>query len=278
MSFNAIVSTDWLQEHLDDQKLIVLDASMTPVGTTSNVESTVLIPKSIRFDIKDAFSDATSRYSNTLLPENEFISNMRNLGISDDSIIVVYDSVGVYSSPRAYYMIKSFGHEQVYVLDGGLPAWINEERTVVGTHLVSQTKGNFSKRSNQSYFCDADDVLGFIEKKDRKIVDARSSNRFLGLEPEPRASLMSGHIPTSINLPYNQVLEGQAFKSAEALKTIFTDLSIGDQPLVFSCGSGITACIISMAAEIAGINDVLIYDGSWTEWGDVENAFPIEKE
>ena len=277
MSFPRIVSTDWLQAHLNDEKLIVLDASMTPVGQSKSGDSDALIPRSIRFDLKSEFSDATSRYSSTLLPEPAFIVKMQALGISDDSIVVVYDSEGVYSSPRAYYMIRALGHREVYVLDGGLPAWLAENRSVVEDHLLPTQVGNFSKRAGQAYFCGADEVLTFIQGNDRNIVDARSTNRFLGLEAEPRAGLASGHIPSSKNLPYTEVLDGGKLKSEETLRSLFSELKLADKPLVVSCGSGITACIVAMAAERAGIHDLLIYDGSWSEWGDVENAFPIER-
>lgn len=277
MSFTSSVSTDWLQAHLHDEKLIVLDASMVPVGQSKSVEVDALIPHSIRFDLKSEFSDANSRYSSTLLPENVFIAKMQALGISDDSVIVVYDSEGVYSSPRAYYMIRALGHREVYVLDGGLPAWLLENRPVVQDYLLPKPLGNFSKRAGQAYFCGADEVLTFIQGKDRNIVDARSTNRFLGLEAEPRAGLALGHIPSSKNLPYTEVLANGKLKSEETLRSLFSELELNDKPLVVSCGSGITACIVAMAAERAGMHDVLIYDGSWSEWGDVENAFPIER-
>jgi thiosulfate/3-mercaptopyruvate sulfurtransferase len=276
MSFKSIVTTDWLQAHLHDAKLIVLDASMAPVGGSKSIESSAVIPRSIRFDLKSEFSDADSRYSNTLLPESAFIAKIQGLGISDDSVLVVVDSEGVYSSPRAYYMIKAFGHEEVYVLDGGLPAWLGEKRPTVEEYRAPNELGNFSKRLGQGYFCSADEVLTFMDQNDRKILDARSKNRFLGLEGEPRAGLALGHIPRSVNLPYTAVLEGGKFKSVEALGVLFSGLCLENKSLVTSCGSGVTACIVAMAAQIVGIQDVLIYDGSWSEWGDLDNAFPIE--
>lgn len=276
MSFKSTVSTDWLQAHLYDEKLILLDASMAPIGGSKNAELGELIPRSIRFDLKTEFSDASSRYSNTLLPEDVFIAKMRALGISNDSVLVVYDSEGVYSSPRAFYMIKSLGHEEVYVLDGGLKTWLAEKRPIVREHFVPKQVGNFSKRSDSSYFCGADDMMTFVDKNNRKIVDARSENRFLGLEAEPRAGLALGRIPGSINLPYTEVLTGGKFKSVEGLRTLFSELVRENESLVMSCGSGVTACIVAMAAERAGFRDILIYDGSWSEWGDVDKAFPIE--
>jgi len=191
-----------------------------------------------------------------------------HIGVNQDSIIVVYDDLGIYSSARAWWLFKTFGFKNVAVLNGGLPEWINngyktEEKKQL--QLLPE-KGSFKAIYNPDNVIFFDDLNTISKDKKYKIIDARSSNRFNCLVPEPRVGLRSGTIPNSTNLPYNQVLNGNILKSEVELKTIFNTLSAKNKHLVFSCGSGITAAILSLAATISGYKNS-IYDGSWTEYG-----------
>lgn len=279
MESEYIVSVEWLNSNLDNDKLIVLDASLKPI--TSKDENgnnkNVVIPTARKFDLKNAFSDTSSLFDHTLPKPTDFIKEMRSLGISDDSIIVVYDNQGIYSSPRAWYMIKSMGHKNTYVLNGGMPAWINKGLPVIDYAEKTYAQGDFSNKVNTGfgYFCDTDVVLNSINNSQNKIIDARSEKRFYGLEPEPRPTLKSGHIPNSINLPFDKVLDNGNFKNTEELKGIFSKIVTENNKLIFSCGSGVTSCIIALAAQISGYKQISVFDGSWSEWGDENSKFPI---
>lgn len=280
MESEYIVSAEWLNENLDNEKLIVLDASLKPItaGFEKNADQFVGIPNALRFDLKDVFCDKTSRFDHTLPSTTDFITNMALLGISDDSIIVIYDKQGIYSSPRVWFMIKSMGHKEVYVLNGGLLEWINKGFRVVDHLMVSKIKGSFSNRSAEPgffWFCASEKVLNSIESHQTAIIDARSRERFIGQVPEPRPLLKSGHIPNSINLPFENVLDKSRFKDEQKLQNIFSDHAMGYDTLIFSCGSGITSCITALAALISGCQNVLVFDGSWTEWGDPDSKLPI---
>lgn len=280
MKSEYIVSVEWLNSNLDKEKIVVLDASLKPItaGLEKNADQFVAIPNALRFDLKEVFCDKTSPFDHTLPSTKDFIINMGLLGISDDSIIVIYDNQGIYSSSRVWFMIKSMGHKEVYVLDGGLPEWIDKGFLVVDYINDSTVKGSFSNRSAApgfSWFCDSKKVLNSITCLQSTIIDSRSQKRFLGLVPEPRPFLKSGHIPNSINLPFENVLNKSRFKDEQELRSMFSDHANKNITVIFSCGSGVTSCITALAALISGCQNVLIFDGSWTEWGDPESQLPI---
>lgn len=279
MMSEYIVSADWLQVNLQNEKLIVLDASLKPITSKEGSAGyeDMVIPKTRKFDLKQAFSDAANPIDHTLPSVSGFVKEMNNLGISDDSIIIIYDNQGVYSSPRAWYMIKSLGHKEVYVLDGGLAAWLEKGFPVVKYENATYVKGDFSDRSDKDYFCNSEYILENLDNPHFLIIDARSENRFHGLEPEPRPNLKLGHIPNSINLPFHKVLNNGKYKSFEELCRLFLDLKSKDTTLIFSCGSGVTACITALAAQMAGYTKTIIYDGSWSEWGHESSTYPISK-
>lgn len=258
-----IVSSSWLNSNLQDPNLILLDASQ-PVNTEVKIEGTRT------FDIKNVFSDTSSDLPNTFPDAKEFEKECQQLGINSSSKIVVYDSKGIFSSPRVWWMFKTMGYQNIAVLDGGLPEWVAQGHETVESKATQSERGNFKPYFNHKMITNCHFVESNIESQQSILIDARSAGRFNGTTPEPRAGLRGGHIPNSINLPYTEVLENGKFKSPTVLKKIFDNLNIKEQPLVFTCGSGITACIILLASEMANIkNEKSVYDGSWTEWAQL---------
>ena len=264
-----MVSADWLAERVAHPDLIILDASLPkPKSSASdNPLSDLRIPGARFLDIDNDFSDTSSDLPHTMLSESEFASKAQALGINNSSTLIIYDNLGVYSSPRPWWMFRSMGHENVAVLDGGLPAWVNAGLATVKKSPQTIEKGDFAAKVKPDFFTDSHSVLSSMESTNVSILDARSQGRFSGTAPEPRAGLRGGHIPNSLNLPFEEVVrEGKLLPKPE-LAQKFIDLNISDELLVFSCGSGLTACILALAANVSGYSKTSIYDGSWSEWG-----------
>ncbi|EDP96463.1 sulfurtransferase [Kordia algicida OT-1] len=271
-----IVSTNWLQEHLNATNLVILNATIPKVVNGEIAEETQQVPNARFFDIKKEFSQPDSAYPNTMLDEATFTEKAQQLGINKDSLIVVYDELGIYASPRVWYMFKAMGFHRIAVLDGGFPAWKTAGFATETKKNYKGEHGNFQAEADLKLFRNYGGMLQELLDAKSIILDARSAARFTGEQPEPRAGLRSGQIPTSQNLPYTEVLENNHFKSKAALKTIFESFYKEDAPFIFSCGSGITACILALAAEHAGFDDYAVYDGSWTEWGTLYNQTTFE--
>ncbi|MFT4601248.1 MAG: thiosulfate/3-mercaptopyruvate sulfurtransferase [Arenicella sp.] len=257
------VSVKWLQENSSNAKLIILDAS---TSVHQDKEDKRLIPNSLNISLKEDFSDVSSDLPNTFPTIEQFENSCIKLGINADSTIIIYDDKGVYTSPRLWWLFKTFGHSNVAVLDGGLPEWIKLEGETALVYSEPEKVGDFTPTLNKSAVLTYEDVLTNSGSSDKKLLDARSKGRFDGVAPEPRASLSSGSIPQSYNLPFSEVLENGKFKSEEDLDIIFKGLVNPEEQLIFSCGSGITACIILLAAELVLPNEKSVFDGSWTEW------------
>jgi thiosulfate/3-mercaptopyruvate sulfurtransferase len=273
---NVIVNCKWLHEHLNHPDLVVLDATIPKV--TANAEQTSdqeYIPFARFFDIKKTFSDRNAEFPNTLLSANHFQLRAQELGINNNSCIVVYDQLGIYSSPRAWYMFRAMGFDNIAVLNGGLPEWKEQGFEVVGSIESNFSKGDFTTNPQEESFVDAHFVLNSLENQQYQILDARSAGRFKGEAPEPRKGVKGGHIPTSHSLPYSSLLQGNTLKTTEKLQELFHSSNKGQKPMIFSCGTGITACVLALGAAIAGYQNVQVYDGSWTEWGSLPNV-PIE--
>tara|TARA_Y100001972_G_scaffold95224_1_gene117279 strand:+ start:1466 stop:2299 length:834 start_codon:yes stop_codon:yes gene_type:complete len=274
---NSLVTAAWLNEHLSDENLVILDSS--PTSNVSGLKSELdglVIPGARYFDLKGQFSDPKSPYPNTMPSPGDFQKAARSLGINTNSEIIVYDNLGVYTSPRVWWMFKAMGHDRVSVLDGGLADWVKNGFATKDSHQSAFPEGDFTARFQADAVKSMQEVIENINQSSFELVDARSKGRFEGTAPEPREGMSSGHLPNSCNLPFEDVLNDGKFKSPEELRQIFSDLKLGDKPITFSCGSGLTACIILLAAEQVLPNQKSVYDGSWTEYASTPGVV-IEK-
>ncbi|WP_025743714.1 sulfurtransferase [Aquimarina pacifica] len=273
-----LVSIDWLSKHLNHPNLIVLDTTIPKIASQKAEQYSGLGIKNARFfDIKKTFSNINTEIPNMLPSTEQFVKGCMSLGISNHHTIVVYDTLGIYSSPRVWWMFKIMGHHNIAVLDGGFPAWKKADlpSEPINTNKKTYNIENFDAEMNHELVIDASSLINQIDNKNSLILDARSPGRFNALEPEPRASLTGGHIPNSINLHYMQLLDNGKMLPIPELKQIFNKLKIKDTKLIFTCGSGITACILMLGAALAGYHNVSVYDGSWSEWGQLDGV-PID--
>ncbi len=265
-----VVSAEWLNTHLQVENLLVFDASIPKVvGNTSEL-SEAQIPKTQFFDIKKAFSDASGAFPNTIPSETQFQTEARKLGINNDSAIVIYDDKGIYSSARVWWLFKVFGYTNIAILNGGLPEWQHQGFKTEPKQGYKKTLGNFVARFKPEYVVYFEDLETLSKQTNTLILDARASNRFNCEVPEPRAGLRSGTIPNSKNLPFANCLENGKLKDKNQLQNIFyTLIPDTNTNLVFTCGSGITACVLDLAATLADYKNTRVYDGSWTEYGSL---------
>lgn len=270
-----LVSVSWLKEHINNPNLVVLDASIPVVTGNSQKDAANVISGARFFDLKKVFSDTGATLPNTAPTPEQFEIGCKNLGINSNSIIIVYDAKGIYSSPRAWFLFKIMGHNTVAVLDGGLPEWIKHGGNCTTVYEKNYPLGDFKVNFDPSSFINAEQMLENINNDSCIVIDARSKERFLGMVAEPRAELKRGHIPKSINLPFTYLLRDGKFRPRKELKEILENVSLTNNSLVFSCGSGITACILLFVATMVLRNEVFLYDGSWSEWGEGD-TYPIE--
>ncbi|MGE5943889.1 MAG: sulfurtransferase [Flavobacteriales bacterium] len=263
------VSVEWLSNHLNADNLVILDGSIKKVVNPSSDVSEVQIPNTRFFDLKEAFSDTSAPFPTTFPSEVQFTKEAQKLGINADSAIVVYDDKGIYSSARVWWLFKAMGHDNVAVLDGGLPEWIQSGyKTEIKAEKPIE-KGNFVAINKPELMVFFDDVKEASENNTHLILDARSEVRFKSLEPEPRAGLRMGTIPNSVNLPYEDLLNENKLIPQQDIESKFRKLAKKDDALIFSCGSGITACVLALGATTSGYENISVYDGSWTEWGSL---------
>ena len=272
-----LVSAEWLSDHLAAENLVVLDASLPKAGMTEASLTDVMIPGARFMDIKNRWADPGAETPNTMLNAQKFQEVARSFGLGSRSAIVAYDQHGIYSSARAWYMFRAMGHSNVAVLDGGLPAWIKAGLPVEPKKNYLGPKGDFRSVPNPGFFIDFRRVRDLLEDPSSAVLDARAADRFYARVEEPREGLRSGHIPNSVSMPYTGLQTEGQMKDPEALKALFAEQVSEDQSLICSCGSGITACVLALGAEIIGKKQVAVYDGSWTEWGS-RKELPIEKD
>lgn len=276
---NPLVGAEWLAGRLRDEGVVVLDATLPPVGVKPPVDTRARylerhIPRAVFFDI-DELSDHSTPLPHMLPSAEAFGESMAALGISDQATIVVYEQAGVFSAPRAWWMLRAFGAKDVRVLDGDLRSWI-EAGLPLESGEVRRARAAFKAKLNPAAVVDFNEILYFIQNKEQ-ILDARSAGRFTGQAPEPRPGISSGHMPGATNLPFTELAENGRLKPASALREIFSSRGIDiGRTVTTTCGSGVTAAVLALGLEIAGAKSVRLYDGSWAEYAQKPEAI-IEK-
>lgn len=278
MKRRNLVTTEWLNDHLDAPDIVVVDATWFLPNVDRDGHAEYLeahIPGALYFDI-DAVSDTTSELPHMLPPAHVFSSQMRRLGIGDGQTIVVYDGQGLFSAARVWWMFRIMGVNRVFVLDGGLPKWRRENRPLESGE-VRRPERHFTARLNHAMVRDIDDMRAIVKSGNTQIADARSRPRFDAVEPEPRPGLRSGHMPGAACVHYASLLDDDGcVKDNAALAAAMGAAGIDiNRPIVTTCGSGVTAAIVSLALDELGARDVALYDGSWTEWGGLADT-PVE--
>ncbi|CAL2081332.1 sulfurtransferase [Tenacibaculum sp. 190524A05c] len=273
---SPVVTVEWLHKNIDAENLVLLDATIKKVGSFEESSEKVQISGAINFDLKGVFLNKEGEFPNTVPTSEHFEKEVQRLGINNDSCVIIYDDLGVYSSPRAWFLFRLFGFTNVAVLNGGLPKWKGNGYKVVQPNEMNLNKGNFEIKETSGKVVDFNVVLENINSQEFCVADARSNDRFLAKVPEPRKDLKGGHIPNSLSLPYTEVQHNGEMKSQDELQQIFNSINTNSKNYIFTCGSGITACILALALEITGNTNYSVYDGSWTEWASIPNL-PIEQ-
>jgi thiosulfate/3-mercaptopyruvate sulfurtransferase len=263
------VSTGWLSEHLGERNLVVVDGSwylpaMKRDGFKEYQEGH--IPGAVYFDI-DEIADHGSGLPHMLPPPDAFALHMRRLGIGDGMRIVVYDGGGLFSAPRVWWTFRVFGAKDVFILDGGLPKWKAENRPIE-PGMTAREPADFTVKFDQSLVADLDRVERALASKSAQVVDVRPADRFRGKAPEPRPGVRSGHMPGSYNVPSSTLVENGTLASPDKLRAALTAGGVDiDQPVITTCGSGVSAAILWLALESLGKQPQALYDGSWADWG-----------
>jgi len=277
-STEPFVSPEWLRDHLNAPDLVIVDASYYLPAMNRDPEAEFAaghIPGAIRFDI-DKVKDKANKLPHMLPSADFFASEVGAMGIGDGMRIVVYDGAGLFSAPRVWWTFKTFGVTDVVILDGGFPAWTAKGYPVEEGPARSRSRRTFTARIDHSAVADLNDIRRALADPVVQVVDARSAERFAGTAPEPRAGLRAGHMPGSLNLPYSEVMSGGRLADAETIRAALDRHGIDPtRPVVTSCGSGVTAAILSLAFMRIGRIPKALYDGSWSEWGAREDC-PVE--
>ena len=282
LTSNLISPAD-LKSLLGDEKLRVLDCSWYMTGQQINTEQEYLDKhiQGARFFHIDEVCDQQSDLPHMLPTPADFSQSVRRLGVDNDSDVVVYDSAGLFSAARVWWMFRVFGHQKIRVLDGGLPAWIASSGEVYDTNSDPITEfivGEFEAQlAPQAIVCKSQ-LQHNCQQPEALVLDARSNDRFLGTAPEPRAGLPSGHMPHSVSMPFTELLENGRLRPVEQLKEILATRGVNESTKVItSCGSGVTAAIITLALAECGYGLQQLYDGSWAEWASSDDTIILNQ-
>ena len=274
-----LIESDELERELHAPDLVIIDATWYLPSKNQNAREAYLaehISGALFFDIDDIVETSTALPHMMPSPE-KFSSRMRKMGIGDGQRIVVYDREGIFSAPRVWWTFRVMGAQDVSVLNGGLPKWRSEGRPLMMGEPSGRTPRHFTSRHNLDLVRDLDDMKTLIKDKSADIVDARSAERFAGTAQEPREGLRSGHMPGALNVPYEQAINADGtLKASDELHAIFSAAGVDHhKPVVTTCGSGVTACVLALALSETGHRRTSVYDGSWAEWG-ANDSLPIQ--
>ncbi|KAK9865518.1 hypothetical protein WJX84_007915 [Apatococcus fuscideae] len=288
----SLVGPSWLSDRLEQKDVKILDGSwyLPAAGRDAKAEFRQgRIPGAHYFDM-NGISDHSTDLPHMLPSDAQFAAAMDALDIHNSSTVVVYDGAGIFSAPRVFWTFKAFGHAQVTVLNGGMPAWkaaglpvdsrqIAED--VLGRGLAAAqhppSQSSYTAHLQKHMMRDWKQVLDNVESRQETVVDARAADRFQGKAPEPREGMRSGHIPGSLNVPFGQLLQDGRYKSPDELREAFAAAGVDiHQPITASCGSGVTACILALGLDQLQASKVAVYDGSWSEWGSRQDL-PVQQ-
>jgi len=267
----SLVSTEWLAKEMGASDLRIVDCTRHLAGTGRDALAEYEaghIPGAVFMDLADLV-DASAPVENTLPPAEKFASRMQSLGLGDGSRIVLYDDSAVKTSARAWFMLKMFGAHDVAILDGGIAKWKAEGRPLTQGKETLRHR-HFTVWQDDKNVRTKAHVLANLHSKDEQVVDARGAKRWSGEEADPRPNIACGHIPGSLNVPFTQLYNADGtFKDKAALRATFEAAGVDmDKPVITSCGSGVTACVLIFGMHLAGKDDAALYDGSWSEWGN----------